>query len=159
VLLEFGMALRMIRIILVAAFVVACAVGLRVAWEDHANRATPVAQAQANIKCGRFVYQEKAQAFFDANPEFASELDGNGDGVACEHLPSRSGDGGASPTVSPTSTTSPTAPATTSPAVTASRTRKTVLDSGGSENGPVPLMPGGECPDEYPVERGGACYR
>jgi hypothetical protein len=34
-----------------------------------------------------------------------------------------------------------------------------VLDSGGPEHGRVPLMPGGGCPSEYPVERGGACYR
>jgi hypothetical protein len=161
VLLVCGMALKMIRITLVAAFVVACAVGLRVAWEDHANRATPVAQAQTNIKfkCGRFPYQENAQAFFDANRGIASELDGNGDGVACEHLPSRSGDGGASPTVSPTPTISPTVPATTSPSEPASPTPKTVMDSGGPKNGPVPRMPGGACPDEYPVERGGGCYR
>ncbi len=149
------MALRM----LVAAVIVfTCGVTLRMAWEEMANPTTP-AQAQANIRCDMFQYQEDAQAFLDATPGAASKLDGNGDGEACEHLPSRSGDGGASPTVSPTPTTSPTAPATTSPAVTASPTPKTVLDSGGSENGPVPLMPGGECPDEYPVERSGGCYR
>src|SRR5215207_10365812 len=31
---------------------------------------------------------------------------------------------------------------------------RTVLDSGGPKNGPVPLMPDGGCPVEYPVERG-----
>jgi hypothetical protein len=35
----------------------------------------------------------------------------------------------------------------------------TVLDSGGPENGPVPLMPDGGCPVEYPHERGDLCYR
>jgi micrococcal nuclease len=36
---------------------------------------------------------------------------------------------------------------------------RTVLDSGGPENGPVPLMPGGGCPVEYPTQRGNVCYR
>jgi micrococcal nuclease len=36
---------------------------------------------------------------------------------------------------------------------------RTVLDSGGPENGPVPLMPDGGCPVEYPHERGDLCYR
>ena len=35
----------------------------------------------------------------------------------------------------------------------------TTMDSGSREHGPVPLMPGGGRPEEYPVERGGACYR
>ena len=59
---------------------------------------------------------------------------------------------------SPQVTASPTA-ATASPQATPSPPLDTVLDSGGPEHGRVPLMPGGGCPEEYPVERGGACYR
>jgi hypothetical protein len=33
-----------------------------------------------------------------------------------------------------------------------------LLEAGGPEHGPVPAMPGGGCPEEYPVERSGACY-
>ena len=36
---------------------------------------------------------------------------------------------------------------------------RTVLDSGGPENGLVPLMSGGGCPVEYPTQRGDLCYR
>jgi len=36
---------------------------------------------------------------------------------------------------------------------------RTVLDSGGPEYGPVPLMPDGGCPVEYPKLRGDLCYR
>jgi endonuclease YncB( thermonuclease family) len=36
---------------------------------------------------------------------------------------------------------------------------RTMLDSGGPENGPVPLMPDGSCPVEYPVERDGLCHQ
>ena len=30
--------------------------------------------------------------------------------------------------------------------------------AGGAEAGPVPLMPNGRCPKEFPVKQGGACY-
>jgi len=31
--------------------------------------------------------------------------------------------------------------------------------AGGPQDGPVPLMPGGSCPAEFPVKQGKACYR
>ncbi len=34
-----------------------------------------------------------------------------------------------------------------------------LLQAGGPESGPVPPMPGGGCPEEFPVEAGGACRR
>lgn len=34
-----------------------------------------------------------------------------------------------------------------------------LMEAGGPESGPVPPMPGGACPVEYPVEKPGACYR
>ncbi len=33
-----------------------------------------------------------------------------------------------------------------------------LLEAGGPMDGPVPAMPGGGCPKEYPVERDGACH-
>ena len=30
--------------------------------------------------------------------------------------------------------------------------------AGGAEAGPVPLMPSGGCPKEFPVKKGSACY-
>lgn len=35
----------------------------------------------------------------------------------------------------------------------------TLMNAGGPATGPIPLMPGGECPAEFPVQSGGACYR
>jgi hypothetical protein len=32
------------------------------------------------------------------------------------------------------------------------------MEAGGPTAGPVPVMPGGGCPDEYPARRHGACY-
>jgi hypothetical protein len=34
-----------------------------------------------------------------------------------------------------------------------------LLKAGGPTDGLVPVMPGGDCPAEYPVEQGGACHR
>ena len=33
-----------------------------------------------------------------------------------------------------------------------------LFSSGGPEDGPVPPMPGGKCPDEFPVEKPDGCY-
>jgi micrococcal nuclease len=59
-------------------------------------------------------------------------------------------------------TSQPAAPQPTTPQPAPPTTPlgdKTVLDSGGPENGPVPLMPDGGCPVEYPTQRGDLCYR
>jgi uncharacterized ion transporter superfamily protein YfcC len=34
-----------------------------------------------------------------------------------------------------------------------------VYESGGPEDGPVPPMPGGDCPQEFPVLKDYGCYR
>ena len=70
------------------------------------------------------------------------------------------------PTTSQPAAPQPTTPQPTTPQPTTPQPApatplgdRTVLDSGGPENGPVPLMPGGGCPVEYPIERGDLCYR
>ena len=62
-------------------------------------------------------------------------------------------------------TTSPT-PATTTSAPPSSNTAtpkptrrsKPLMNAGGPTAGPVPTMPGGGCPEEFPVKHHGACY-
>jgi micrococcal nuclease len=66
-------------------------------------------------------------------------------------------------TSSPTSTASPqpttqTATPLPEPARTSSPEREPLMEAGGPADGPVPLMPGGSCPAEFPIERSGACY-
>ena len=34
-----------------------------------------------------------------------------------------------------------------------------LMNAGGPADGPVPVMPGGGCPTEFPVEKDEACYR
>jgi hypothetical protein len=61
-----------------------------------------------------------------------------------------------SPPSSPPATPPPSPPAGGSPIDSGSG--EILLDAGGPRSGPLPLMPDGTCPKEFPVKRGGACY-
>ena len=39
-----------------------------------------------------------------------------------------------------------------------SKPERNLFESGGPTSGPLPLMPNGECPQEFPEQRGKACY-
>jgi hypothetical protein len=96
--------------------------------------------------------QAFAQGILDQGVPGAARLDPDGNGVACDQLLSAGGSqaasaGSASP--QPTLTGG-----TQFPPLNAS-----LFEAGGPKNGPVPLLPGGKCPFEYPVKRGDACYR
>ena len=39
-----------------------------------------------------------------------------------------------------------------------SNNNRSLPEAGGPSDGPLPIMPGGGCPVEYPVEKNGACY-
>jgi hypothetical protein len=53
---------------------------------------------------------------------------------------------------------SATASATAGPTSTAGPIPNALLGAGGPRYGPVPYLPGGRCPSEYPVKRGDGCY-
>ena len=63
----------------------------------------------------------------------------------------------ASPAPTTTTTSSPS-PAASSPSPAPTTGGDDLFKAGGPTEGPVPLMPGGECPSEYPVLKDGACY-
>ena len=64
-------------------------------------------------------------------------------------------------TMGGTTTGGTTMRGTTTGGTTAGRTTTgpNLFNAGGPENGPVPLMPDGGCPVEYPTPRGDLCYR
>ena len=62
----------------------------------------------------------------------------------------------ASPAPETTTTTASPSPTTATP--TPTQERSPLMDAGGPTAGPVPLMPDGGCPEEFPVRRNGACY-
>ena len=142
--------------LVLAALVLVSGFMLRLALQDVISPTAP-AEAQSvaegdRYDCEDFTYQDEAQAVFDADPSDPYRLDeddpGPDDGVACETLPP-------APLVDPGTTPEPTS---SSPPITSSP-EPTTLDAGGPKNGPVPLMPDGGCPVEYPDQRGGLCYR
>jgi hypothetical protein len=75
---------------------------------------------------------------------------------------SASAPGSPNPKGSASSSAPATKPATKPAPASPSRKpkpKRNLFDSGGPENGPVPLMPEGGCPAEFPVERAGLCYQ
>jgi hypothetical protein len=177
------MALRMV----IVALVLLSGFTLRMAWEELANPKSP-AFAQSDLyDCESFGSQQSAQAQLERDLSDPYNLDPNANGVACEGYDYGGGGGSSSATTPSASATQddPTAsasatqeeedttasPSATQDASTASASAaaqedkdpvagsKNLFDAGGPASGPAPLLADGSCPSEYPIERGGACYR
>ncbi len=102
--------------------------------------APPQAELERSVCEGRFGSQQEAQQTFNLDPDNNGEFDSDGDGLACELVFGEQKGG------------------TVAFSNSAPRVRGNLLRAGGPREGPVPFMPGGGCPEEYPVERAGACY-
>jgi hypothetical protein len=113
---------------------------------------TPALAQEDLYDCQSFGSQESAQAELQRNPTDPYGLDPNKDGQACEDYNYGNGS-----TASAAATSSPASTATSAAAVTDQYDRD-LFNAGGPSTGPVPLMPDGSCPVEYPVEQNGACY-
>jgi hypothetical protein len=133
------------RVALVA-LVLSCGFTLRAAWELANPDATPsnvdfeLVQSQADLNCADFASQAEAQAEFDSDTTDPNGLDADGDGEACEEL------GGGSEAAPGNDTADE------------DQYNNDLMEAGGPASGPVPMMPGGGCPVEYPVKLDGACY-
>jgi hypothetical protein len=159
-----------LRMFMLAAFVLVSGYMLQVALQDLVKPTTS-AQAQEDLyDCEDFTYQEEAQAVYDQDTSDPYGLDGpqgaaySGEqGVACEELPRRPVQGGTTTgtTAGGTTTGGTTTGGTTGPPTTGplDGSNRDLFNAGGPKNGPVPLMPDGGCPVEFPVERAALCYR
>jgi len=84
-----------------------------------------------NVQCTDFETQQQAQDVFEADQIlFGDALDSDVNGVACDE-----GD-----------------------FFSSRSSRENLLAAGGPENGPVPLMPDGQCPREFPIKDQTTCY-
>jgi hypothetical protein len=84
-----------------------------------------------DVQCNDFNTQQQAQEVFDLDQIlFGDALDSDVNGIACDE---QNFFGGRS-------------------------ARENLLEAGGPLSGPVPLMPDGDCPREYPVEKDGSCH-
>ena len=103
--------------------------------------------------------QAYVQRLLDQGVPGASRLDPDGNGIACDELLSAGGGQAAS-----TGRASPQPPPQASPQPSVDGSRQflggngNLLEAGGPTSGPVPLMPDGGCPREFPTMRDGACY-
>jgi hypothetical protein len=83
-----------------------------------------------NVQCTDFETQQQAQDVFEADQIlFGDALDSDVNGIACDEGDFFSG-----------------------------RNRNLLAAGGPDKNGPVPLMPNGQCPREFPVKDQGICY-
>ena len=109
---------------------------------------------QASPEERRFVrafLQTYVQRLLDEGVPGASRLDPDGNGIACDELRGAGGSQSAS-----------AGSASPQPSVDGGSQLLdrygNLLDAGGPTSGPVPLMPEGGCPREFPTKRDGACY-
>lgn len=107
------------------------------------------AQEETDLDCDDFASREDAQDELDQDPFDPNDLDPDGDGVACEPGEDDGLDSADTDQYSDDDTFS------NSP----DREGDDLLEAGGPSEGPVPLMPGGGCPEEFPVLKDGACHR
>ena len=169
-----------VRLALVAALLVVCAMAARLAWavaydgDEGAPAGIGVAHAAQTdedlFDCSDFESQEDAQEqLLDGDPYV---LDEDGDGTACNEV-------GVELAAQQTDASqysgdeenqyadddqyadeyqygSLASSGSTDPDGTSES--GTLLEAGGPKTGPVPTMPGGGCPDEFPTEKDGACY-
>jgi hypothetical protein len=86
-----------------------------------------------NVECTDFESRQQAQEVFEADQIiFGDALDLDFNGVACDERDffSRQND-----------------------------SRQRLLEAGGPEDAPVPLMPSGACPKEFPLQKGETCHK
>ena len=161
----------------VVVLVLAAGATARVTYEQVVNTSTPALAQEDQYDCASFGSQESAQAELDRDPRDPNTLDADDDGQACEDYDygGTSSTGSASPI--PTTSSSPAPTSTSSPSSSASASASAakqqydeptaakqqyeediLFASGGSASGPIPLMPDGNCPAEFPVKQDGACY-
>ncbi len=99
---------------------------------DQADQRVQQLQEQyGDVQCTDFESQREAQEVFELDQIlFGDELDSDVNGIACDEGNLFSN----------------------------RSSEDSLLRAGGTDDGPLPLMPGGGCPKEYPLEVSGACY-
>jgi hypothetical protein len=107
----------------------------------------------------RAFVQAYVQRLLDEDVPGASRLDPDGNGIACDELRSAGGGQAAS-----AGSAAGNAAGSASPQPSVGGGNQlldrygSLLEAGGPTSGPLPLMPDGGCPQEFPTMRDGACY-
>jgi hypothetical protein len=127
---------------------------------------------QASPEERRFVrafLQTYVQRLLEEGVPGASRLDPDGNGIACDELrsagggqPASAGSASPPPSLDGSGQSATAGRASPRPSVDGGsqllNRYGNLLEAGGPSSGPVPLMPDGGCPREFPTMRDGACY-
>ncbi len=101
------------------------------------------------------ILQAVAQEALDQGLPDSSGLDSDGNGIACDEFLAEANN---PPPQGGPPQGQPPQQLQNQPQPQNERPRSDPLRAGGPSEGPVPPMPGGGCPREYPTEENGACY-
>ncbi len=150
-----GRAVALLAVLLLAAMCV------RLGWETVAG--AQERDPRGGLNCDSFNSQAAAQEELRNAPSDPNVLDNDRDGIACETYDYPAGTPrdevpviyGGEPTQYETTTQYEPTQYETS----VQYTTTPLFESGGPEDGPVPPMPGGGCPEEFPAKRDGGCWR
>src|SRR5215216_1922179 len=140
------------RMVVLVALLLVGGLVVRVVWEPSFDEP---AFAQDVLNCDQFNSQADAQAFLRRHPSDPSRLDeddGQDDGIACEVTDFPDSTRDERPVLPGTTTGGTTTGGTTTGGTPIDHGPGNLFNSGGSPHGPVPLMPDGGCPVEYPIE-------
>jgi hypothetical protein len=99
--------------------------------------------------------QAYVQVLLDQGVPGASRLDPDGNGIACDELQSA---GGGQPASAGRASPQPSPQPSVDRGSQLLNRYGNLLEAGGPTSGPLPLMPDGGCPREFPTMRDGACY-
>jgi hypothetical protein len=108
----------------------------------------------------RAFVQAYVQGLLDEGVPGASRLDPDGNGIACDEL--RGAGGSTAGRTAGSAAGRAAGSAAPQPSVDGGSQLLdrygSLLEAGGPTSGPLPLMPNGGCPQEFPAMRDGACY-
>jgi hypothetical protein len=153
--------------LLVVGLVLLAGLVSRVTYEQLVHPRETAAAQSNQYDCASFGSQQAAQAELERDPSDPNDLDPDGNGRACDDYDygtsttNSTSQSSPSPSTASPSSPSPSSPSTSSPSHSPKprpQGDRNLLDAGGPTNGPVPLMPGGGCPSEFPAKHNNLCY-
>jgi hypothetical protein len=153
--------------LLVVGLVLLAGLVSRVTYEQLVHPREPAAAQSNQYDCASFGSQQAAQAELERDPSDPNDLDPDGNGRACDDYDygtsttNSISQSSPSPSTASPSSPSPSSPSSSSPSHSPKprpQGDRNLLDAGAPTNGPVPLMPGGGCPSEFPAKHNNLCY-
>ena len=148
--------------LLVIGLVLLAGLVSRVTYEQLVHPKDPAAAQTDQFDCASFGSQQSAQAELERDPSDPNNLDPDGNGRACDSYDySSSATNSPLPSSPSPSSPSPSSPSPSSPSPSPKprpQGDRNLLDAGGPTKGPVPLMPDGNCPSEFPAKHDNLCY-